>query len=781
VARVTAPDIDTQASPPIELSLPIEGMTCASCVNRIERFLNKTDGVIEASVNLATEHATVRFDPSEAGRAELVGAIEAAGYDVRVVASAAGPGQATSEVDDGSAARAREQRELGIKAIVSVAVAAGIFVLVMAAERLGLAPQDVNRLAMLPATFIMFWAGGDFIRRAWKGARHRTVSMDTLVAIGTMAAWSYSVIVTLWPELVLSVGIEPFTYYETAAVIIGLVLTGRWLEARAKSQTAGAVKALVGLQARTARLVRDGVETDVPIEDVVAGDLIRVRPGEKVAVDGVVTEGISAIDESMLTGESMPVTKSVGDDVIGATLNTTGGLVFRATHVGTDTVLAQIVRMVQEAQGSKAPIQRLVDLVSSRFVPLVLGLASVTFVAWFLFGPQPSMTFALVSTITVLIVACPCAMGLATPTAIMVGTGKAAETGILIRGGAALEQAGKTDTVIFDKTGTLTLGRPSVTDIVTADGFSDSNLLALAAAAERGSEHPLGSAIVNEAGRRGLKVADVDAFDSDIGLGVRATIEDVVVAVGNRRHLASLGIDTSALEARADEMAASAQTVVFVAQGQSAVGLIAISDPVKAEAAEAVRELKEAGIESWLITGDSRVVAEAVARQVGIENVLAEVLPGGKAERVSQLQAEGKHVAMVGDGINDAPALAGADVGVAIGTGADVAIEASDVTLIGGDPRLVVSAIKLSRQTMRIIRQNLFWAFGYNVILIPVAMGVLYPFFGILIDPALAAGAMAFSSVSVVLNSLRLRRYDARPGSGFRQSQVVAAETTSPS
>ncbi len=769
---------------PIELSLAIEGMTCASCVNRIERFLNKTDGVVEASVNLATERATVRFDPATADRADLVGAVEAAGYDVRPdpVASAAETSGVAPATDEAEIARAREQRELGIKAVVALVVAGAIMVLMVIADRLGLAPEDVNRLAILPASFVMFWAGGRFLRKAWKGAQHRTVSMETLVAIGTLAAWSYSTVVTLWPELVVSVGIEPFTYYETAAVIIGLVLVGRWLEARAKSQTAGAVKALMGLQAKTARVVRDGLEVDVPIEDVRTGDLIRVRPGEKIAVDGIVTEGVSAVDEAMITGESMPVTKHPDDQVIGATLNTSGSLVYRATNVGSDTVLAQIVRMVQEAQGSKAPIQRLVDLISSRFVPLVLILAAITFVAWFALGPQPSLTFALVSTITVLIIACPCAMGLATPTAIMVGTGKAAETGILIRGGAALEQAGKVDTVIFDKTGTLTLGKPTVADVIAVGSCTQDELLGLAAAVERGSEHPLAAAVAAEAQRRGIDVVSAQDFVSETGLGVTARVEGAPVVVGNRRYVAGLGIETDSIESAADELASRGRTVVYVARDGRLAGVVGISDPVRAEAAEAVRELKAMGIEPWLVSGDNRTVAQAVAAQVGIEHVLAEVLPGGKSEKVAELQAQGRTVAMVGDGINDAPALASADVGVAIGTGADVAIEASDVTLVGGDPRLVVSAIQLSRQTMHVIRQNLFWAFGYNAVLIPVAMGALYPIWGITIDPALAAGAMAFSSVSVVLNSLRLRRYDARPGAGSADRQVATpAQATSPS
>jgi Cu+-exporting ATPase len=764
-------------SGPIELTLPIEGMTCASCVNRIERFLRRTDGVAEASVNLATERATVRFDPAVAGRAELVKAIEAAGYEVRPERAdgAAAATGLTDETDAESLERARELRDLGIRAVVSIAVAVGIMAVMFWPGGVGLPMEDVNKLILWPATFVQFWAGGLFIRRAWSAARHRTVTMDTLVAVGTLAAWGYSVVVTLWPMLVMQAGIEPQTYFDSSAIIVGLILAGRWLEARARSQTAGAVRALVGLQARTARLVRDGGEVDVPIEAVVPGDLVRVRPGEKVPVDGIVTDGASVVDESMLTGESMPVTKAAGDEVIGATLNTTGSFVFRATRVGRDSVLGQIVRMVQAAQGSKAPIQRLADSVSARFVPLVMALAALTFAAWIVFGPEPQLTFALVSAITVLIIACPCAMGLATPTAIMVGTGKAAEAGILIRGGEALEAAGRVDTVVFDKTGTLTRGVPSVAAVVPVAGMTEADLLAIAAAAERGSEHPLAAAIGAAAADRALVPPDVTAFESITGGGVRATVAGTEVLVGSARLMAEAGIDLSPVAEAATAMAAAGRTPVLVAGGARIVGVIGVSDPVKAEAAAAVRALRDRGIEVWLVTGDSRAVADAVARQVGIDHVAAEVLPGGKQARILELQARGRRVAMVGDGINDAPALAQADLGVAIGTGTDVAIEASDVTLVGGDPRLVTSAIDLSRRTVRIIRQNLFWAFAYNVLLIPVAMGILYPFLGILLDPALAAAAMAFSSVSVVLNSLRLRRGDARPGAGGRSAERRAA------
>ncbi len=751
--------------PTTEVTLPVEGMTCASCVGRIERFLRRTDGVATANVNLATERATITFDPTRVGRIELIGAIEAAGYDVRPEPTDATVATATAgeALDPESIERARLQRDLGVRAIVALAVAAGIMVL-MFWPGLALGMEDVNRLALWPATFVEFWAGGIFLRAAWKSARHRDVNMNTLVAVGTLAAWGYSAVVTTWPELVMRAGIEPVTYFDSATIIIGLVLTGRWLEARARSQTAGAVRSLMGLQPRTARLVEGNAEVDIPIDQVQPGDLLRVRPGEKVPVDGVVVEGHSAVDQSMLTGESVPVAMSPGDDVIGATLNTNGSFVMRATRVGRDTVLAQIVRMVQAAQGSKAPIQRLADAVSARFVPMVMGLAAFTFAAWFALGPSPAFTHALVSAISVLIIACPCAMGLATPTAIMVGTGRAAESGILIRGGEALEQAGRIDTVIFDKTGTLTLGKPTVAEVVVARGATADEVLALAAAVERGSEHPLGAAVVEEATRRGLVLPAVEGFRSLPGFGVAASIDGTDVIVGNARLMAERGVDAGTLPTSHDDLAASGRSVILVARGSALIGSIAISDPIKADAPEAVRRLRARGITVWLVTGDSRVVAEAVARQAGIEHVLAEVLPGDKAQRVRDLQSAGHRVAMVGDGINDAPALAQADLGIAIGTGADVAIEASDITLVGGDPRLVVSAIRLSQQTVRVIHQNLFWAFGYNVVLIPVAMGVLYPLWGVRLDPAIAAGAMAFSSVSVVLNSLRLRRFDPRPG-----------------
>jgi P-type Cu+ transporter len=661
--------------------------------------------------------------------------------------------------------REKAQRETLRMALVSIG-AAVVFMLLMFVPQTAIGMETINKLILWPATFIQFWAGGRFYQHAWRAGKHGGATMDTLVAVGTSAAWGYSVFVTMWPEVVHAAGLHAETYFDSATIILGLILLGKWLEARAKGRTTGAIRRLVGLQATTARRISNGIEEDVDLAVVVPGDLLRVRPGDKVPVDGVVVEGMSAIDESMLTGEPIPATKNPGDEVIGATINTMGSFVMRATRVGRDTALARIVELVQRAQGSKAPIQRMADRISEVFVPAVLLVAAATFVIWFVFGPEPRITLALTAFIGVVIIACPCAMGLATPTAIMVGTGKGAEVGILVRGGEALEAAGRIDTVVMDKTGTLTLGRPAVTAVTAAPGFDEVRVLDLAASLETGSEHPLGEAIVRKARETELGFAKADGFEAVVGRGVRGVIDGAEVIVGSRRMVEERGIDLAALSEPAENVAADGGTVVFVAVDGVPAGMIAITDPVKAESAEAVRELHAAGLQVWLLTGDQRATAEAVARQVGIpaDRVVAEVLPGDKDATIERLQAEGRKVAMVGDGINDAPALARADLGVAIGTGADVAIEASDITLVGGDPRLVASAIGLSKATIRVIRQNLFWAFAYNVLLIPVAMGVLYPAFGITLNPALAAAAMALSSVSVVTNSLRLRKVDVRPG-----------------
>jgi len=759
----TTPTIPTApAAPSAEIQLPIEGMTCASCVNRIERFLRKTPGVAEVSVNLATETATIHYLPELAGLDELARAIEAAGYDVREVSTPADGVRAglIEEADAEAAQRAHEIRTTGLTAAAALAVAAATMLL-MYLPGVPLSMEAMAWLLIGPATVIQFWAGRRFYRAAVRAAMHRSTNMDTLVVVGTSLAWAYSVLVTVAPSFLRDAGIEPQTYFDSSTAIIGLILMGRWLEARAKGQTVGAIKALIGLQARTARIVRSGNEVDVPIEEVRVGDLVRVRPGEKVPVDGRVTEGESAVDQSMLTGEPMPVAKTTGDEVVGGTINGHGTLLFRATRVGRETALAQIVELVRRAQGSKAPIQRLADQIGGIFVPIILVIGAVTFGLWLALGPEPRPTHALVAFITVVVIACPCAMGLATPTAIMVGTGLGAQAGILIRGGEALELAARVDTVIFDKTGTLTRGRPSLGTIVAADGFTADEVLDLAASVERGSEHPLAAAILAGATERDLGRRGVEGFEAVAGRGVRGLVEGRHVLVGTAAFLTAEGVELGGLAAAAGPLSA----VAYVAVDGRAAGLLPTLDEVKPEAASSVAELRVAGIEVWLITGDQIAAALEVAAAVGIdpENVLAEVLPAGKADAVAAIQARGRRVAMVGDGINDAPALARADVGMAIGTGSDVALEASDVTLVGGDPRGVAAAISLSRQTLRVIRQNLFWAFGYNVVLVPIAMGVLYPVAGITLNPALAAAAMAMSSVSVVSNSLRLRR--ARVGS----------------
>jgi Cu+-exporting ATPase len=757
-----------------EAVLPIEGMTCASCVRRSEKALHRVEGVRDASVNLATEKAKVVFDPSIVGLDGLSSAVEKAGYRVgelpastpapRPTATAPTATQTSSKAGAGDDPHERErQREIDdLKTKSFVSLVAGLAMMGLMYLPLGIDLRLVAPLLLVVSTVVQVWAGATFYRAAWAAAKHGGTNMNTLVAVGTSVAYGYSAFVTLWPTLAERWGLPFHLYYETAVIIIALILMGRWLEARAKKQTGAAIKALMGLQAKTARVVRDGVEQDVPVEAVRVGDLVRVRPGEKVPVDGLVVEGRSALDESMLTGESLPVEKAPGDEVIGATLNKTGSFVFRASKVGADTALAQIVRLVEDAQGSKAPMQRLADTISGYFVPATLLLAAASFVGWMLV--TGSLTMALQTTIAILIIACPCALGLATPTAIMVGTGKAAEHGILIRGGETLEQARKVDAIVLDKTGTLTRGKPQVTEVVPAAGYRQSKLLRLAAGAEVGSEHPLGEAIVQRAHDLGVEIPFAEAFDSITGQGIRARVEGSEVVLGNRSLMAQVSVATDALDPEADRLARGGATPMYIAINGQAAGLIAVADTLKPESREAVEQLEALGLEVWMLTGDNRATAAAIAKQVGIERVLAEVLPDQKADKVRELQAAGKTVAMVGDGINDAPALAQADLGIAIGTGTDVAMAASDITLIGGDLRSIVTAIALSRKTVGAIKQGLFWAFGYNVLLIPVAMGSLYPLFGVLLNPVLAAAAMAMSSVSVVTNALRLRGFK-RPAS----------------
>jgi Cu+-exporting ATPase len=730
-------------------TLEVSGMHCASCVSSIEGALASLHGVADASVNLAAQRATVVYDPLETSVDELVGAVASVGYSARDVSEQ----PATAPGEHERRAR-RELRALTVKFGFAAAVGALLLVFAFAWSPFG--DRATMWIMLSLATPVQFWAGSQFYAGAWKVARHGSADMNTLIAVGTTAAYFYSLVATVAPRAFEPAGQLPDLYFDTAAVIIALILLGRLLEARAKSGTTEAIKKLIGLQPHTARILRNGKELEVPVDEVRPGDEVLVRPGEKVPVDGAVIEGHSTIDESMLTGESLPVEKAPGDEVIGATVNRAGSFRFRATKVGAETALAQIIRLVEEAQGSKAPIQRIADRVSAHFVPAVIAIAVLSFAVWLATGS--SFTSAMLAFVAVLIIACPCALGLATPTAIMVGTGRGAELGILVRGGEALETARKLDTVVLDKTGTLTRGEPQVTKVVPA-GEDPRRLVALAAAAEARSEHPLGEAIVRRAHAERIELFPVAEFEAAVGHGITATVDDARVAVGSARHMDALGIDPASLRREAEALERAGMTVVYVALNSKAAGLIAIADTIKPEAAEAVAELRQLGLEVAMVTGDNRRTAEAIAREAGIDHVRAEVLPEHKTSEIKRLQAQGHRVAMVGDGINDAPALAQADVGIAIGTGTDIAIEASDMTLMSGDLRGVAKALALSRQTMRTIKQNLVGAFVYNVTLIPVAAGVLYPLWGVLLDPILASAAMAASSVTVVANALRLRGF----------------------
>lgn len=778
--------------PQEDVVIPIQGMHCASCVRRIEEALAAVPGVTRASVNLATEQAVISYLPGATTLTELRRAIQNSGYTPLEIAVSE-PG-----ADREKAAREREAAELKRKFLVGALLSA--VVVIGALPHMGLRavgawiPPLLSSpwVQLLLATPVHFWVGWQFHRGFLTTLRHRTADMNTLVSVGTNAGYFYSAMATVAPSF-FATEQQAAVYFETVAVLHTLIILGRWLEARARGRTSEAIKQLIGLQAKTARVLRRSdagrIEQDIPIEQVQVGDWIVVRPGEKIPVDGVVREGASAVDESMLTGESLPVEKRPGATVFGATLNKTGAFTFEATKVGRQTALAQIIRLVEQAQSSKPPIQRLADRIAAVFVPAVVGIALVTFVVWAVWGPAPALVFALSNLMAVLLIACPCAIGLAAPTAVMVGVGKAAEHGILFRGAEALEVTSKLTAVVLDKTGTLTQGEPSVTDIIVRPPTSDvripqiadlsgstalsgsppkgpqslnaaqRELLRLAASAERGSEHPLGESIVARAKAEGLSLVTPEGFEAIPGHGIRSTVEGRRLVLGNLKLMQEQGFRLDGWAEEGERLAAQGKTPVFLGVEGALTGMIAVADTLKPHAREAVAAFRRLGLEVVMMSGDSRRTAEAIAREVGIDRVLAEVLPEEKASEVRKLQAEGHDVAMVGDGINDAPALAQADVGIAIGTGTDVAIEASDVTLITDDLRAVVTAIALGARTMRTMKQNFFWAMAYNVVLIPVAAGALYPVLGLLMSPVLAGAAMAFSSVSVVLNSLRLRAF----------------------
>ena len=822
------------------ISLSISGMTCASCVMHVEHALTDVPGVEAARVNLATEKAIVETADGISPDV-LASAVKDAGYgartetqrlfiegvedaedarerltsslmqlrgvrwvnvdaedssatvehyssavdvaDLRSAVTDAGLRVTRVEEREDPHAMAKEEESRTLRRRFTVALAGGFAVMGLGfgGEFLtildGVPRQTLFYVMFVIATPIQLWAGAQFYASAWAALKQRTSNMNTLIALGTSAAYLYSVTATFAPGVFEARGAEAAVYYDTAIIIIALILLGRWMEARARGKASNAISTLLGLQARSARVVRDGQEVTLPVEDVLPGDIVTVRPGERIPVDGVIVEGASPIDESMLTGESIPVDKGPGDGVFGATVNRTGAFQMRASRVGRDTALAQIVRLVEEAQGSKAPVQRLADLIAAWFVPAVVGVAIVTFIAWALFGPDPAITYATLNMVAVLIIACPCALGLATPTAIMVGTGKGAENGVLVRGAEALEQAKKIRTVVFDKTGTITQGRPTVTDILTAEGVGEGHLLAIASSVETNSEHPLAEAVTRRADTARVDVPKAEQFEALPGHGVSAEVQGQSILLGSARLIDERGVSVSdELRAQAAALAAEGKTLIYVGIDGAVGGVLAIQDPVKSSAARAISRLHEMGIKTVMLTGDNKATAQAIANQVGIAEARAEVLPAQKAEAVALLQTDGAIVAMVGDGINDAPALAQADVGIAIGTGTDVAMEASDVTLVSGDPNGVATAIQLSRGIVRTIRQNLFWAFIYNVTLIPVAAGALYLFLngGVpsslqfalgtqgFLEPMMAAAAMALSSVSVVMNSLLLRRFRAR-------------------
>ncbi len=775
------------SSAPARVRLDVEGMTCAACQAHVQRALESVPGVRSASVQLLSNSASVEYDPALAGTDAMLAAVADSGYTASL------PPAGRTAIEDVEALdreREAEYRALRVRALATLAIGALVMLAsmpLMDPAHHGDAADPFMRWTMeriapivravlpwlheLPSSFLsiflvastalaMGWAGRGFYVRAWKGLKNRTADMSTLIAVGTGAAFVYSVAATLFADALRARGLQPDVYYEAVVFILGLVLFGQLLELRARRKTAAALRGLAAFQPKRARVERDGVELDLALEDVRIGDVLLVRPGERLPVDGVVVSGSSSIDESMVTGESIPVEKRAGDAVVGGTLNRAGAFRYRATALGSDGMLARIVELMRSAQGSRAPIQKLADRISGVFVPIVIGISALTFVSWLAFGGTGEVLRALQSAVAVLIIACPCAMGLAVPTAILVASGRGARAGVLVKGAEALQRASEVTTVVLDKTGTVTRGRPEVDALVLAPGFrgGEAELLARVASLEALSEHPLADAIVRAARERGVELLPAEDFEAEPGLGARARVGGELVLAGNRAHLAQNGVAADALSADAERLAREGRTTIFVAVGGALAGLVAVRDPLRPESRAAIARLRELGLEVVLLTGDQRATAEAVAREAGIERVVAGVLPKGKVDEVERLQREGRVVAMFGDGVNDAPALARADVGIAIGTGADVAVEAADVTLLRAGLEGVAQSIVLARTTQRILRQNLFWAFAYNVIGIPVAAGVLYPTFGLLLSPILASAAMAFSSVSVVTNSLRLAR-----------------------
>jgi Cu+-exporting ATPase len=742
------------------INIPVTGMHCAACVGRVQGALDNTPGVSSAVVNLMTNTATVAYDPTTTAPAALVAAIETTGYGASIPEA----GQTAAEEQSTQDAARRDEyedyrRKGGTSLVVGLLL---MFVPMLLPMSVTMQSPILAYAELLITTAVLLWAGRHFYTRAWMAFRHHSADMNTLIAVGTGSAYLFSLVATVAPQLFTRNGVEPALYYEAVVIIIALILIGSALESRAKGQTAGAVRRLIDLQPKTARVVRNGIETDVGIDTVVQGDEITVRPGERIPVDGDLVSGTSAVDESMLTGEPMPVAKQTGDRVVGGTVNGNGAFRFRATTLGADSMLARIVKMMKDAQGTRAPIQRLADKISSVFVPIVLCIAIATFIVWYLATGDGGLVRAITAAVSVLIIACPCAMGLAVPTAVMVSTGRGAEFGVLIKGGEALERASAVKTIVIDKTGTLTEGKPSVTDFIAAPGaVVDANtIMRFAAALEAASEHPLAGAIIGYAKANSTGgPATASAFEATPGRGAFGVVENSAVSVGNAALMNDWAVNIDALTADADRLAAEARTVVFVAVDGKAAAVYGIADPIKPTSARAVQRMRALGLDVVMLTGDQQKSADAIAAAAGIPRVVAGVLPDGKLDEIKRLQQDGGVVAMIGDGINDAPALAQADVGIAVGTGTDVAIEASDITLMRGDLNAAVDAIELSRAAMHTMRQNLFWAFAYNTIGIPLAAGALYPVFGWLLSPMIASAAMALSSVSVVTNSLRLRRF----------------------